>query len=81
MAEKVNLCLEVHEALVFFEWLSILDDNGLKIDDAEQQVIWHLTGQLESELTEVFSEDYHTLVSRAKKQVLEGNGGPHSTGS
>ena len=48
----MKLELTSDEALVFFEWLSRLDErDALPVEDpAEEQVLWRLHGQLEKTL-------------------------------
>jgi hypothetical protein len=56
---------------VLFEWLASLDETAkVPLDEAEQRVIWHLEGQLESLLPEVVAADYHEKVRIAKNAVL-----------
>ena len=71
-SEPVQIRLSQSEALVLFEWLAKLDENGgdSTTDEAEQQVLWNVEGQLESILTEVIAEDYRERVTDAKKTIL-----------
>jgi len=67
----VKLELNQDEALVFFEWLSRLDEKDAFPceDPAEQQVLWSLHGQLEKSMTEPFSANYRELVEQARLRV------------
>ena len=67
----VSLVLKHEEALVFFEWLGLLEeraDSGL-CDEAEQKVIWKIEGELEKQLPDVVMEDYKQRVSAAKSRI------------
>jgi hypothetical protein len=69
--DSIQVTLARHEALVLFEWLASLDEkSGVPLDEAEQKVVWHLEGQLETLLTEVVAADYKDRVLIAKKAVL-----------
>jgi hypothetical protein len=59
------------EALVFFEWLSRLDEqDAFPCEDAaEQQVLWSLHGQLEKVMVEPFRENYRELVEQARLRI------------
>ena len=74
-SKPVQIQLNNDEALVLFEWLAKLDEKGgdTAIDQAEQQVLWKLEGQLESILNEVISVDYLQRVTEAKKIILGDN--------
>ena len=60
----MKLGLTQDEALVFFEWLSRVDEQDAfpVEDEAEQLVLWLLHGQLEKALVEPFRSDYRDLV-------------------
>jgi len=61
------------QALVFFEWLSRLDDaEELRAQhEAEERVIWLLLGQLECALVEPFLPDHKNLLEQARTRVLQ----------
>jgi hypothetical protein len=67
----MNLELSQDEALVFFEWLSRLDEQDAFPceDPAEQQVLWSLQKQLEKVLAEPFRANYRELVEQARARV------------
>ena len=67
----MKLELNQDEALVFFEWLSRLDEKDAFPceDPAEQQVLWSLHGQLEKTMTEPFGANYRELVEQARLRV------------
>lgn len=67
----MKLELNQDEALVFFEWLSRLDEKDAFPceDPAEQQVLWSLHGQLEKTMAEPFRADYRELVEQARLRV------------
>ena len=71
-SKPVQIQLNKNEALVLFEWLARLDEreSEIAIDQAEQQVLWKLEGQLESILNEVVSMDYLRRVAEAKSSIL-----------
>ncbi len=65
------LILSHDEALVFFEWLSSLEErvDSTIYDEAEQNVVWKIEGQLEKGLPDVVMEDYRERVTAAKLRV------------
>ncbi len=67
----MKLELTGDEALVFFEWLSRLDEQEAFPceDPAEQQVLWALHGQLEKIMAEPFRANYLELVTEARARV------------
>ncbi len=67
----MKLDLNEDEALVFFEWLSRLDERDvLEYEDpAEREVLWILHGQLEKVLSQPFRPNYRELVVHARSQV------------
>jgi len=69
--DDVTLTLTPAEALVLFELLARLDTSGLFAfeDDAEQKVLWRISGQLETVLIEPLAPDYRELLDRARKVV------------
>lgn len=70
--DQVTLKLSRQEALVLFDWLA--ERNGREklhsYDDAQQQVLWTIEGQLEKTLTEVLAPDYKDILTRAKQALL-----------
>ncbi len=70
--DTVQITLPRWEALVLFEWLASIDpvDGRMPVDAAEQKVLWHVEGQLESALPEVVAPAYHELIAAAKQKVL-----------
>jgi len=70
--DSVEILLSQSEALVLFEWLAKRgdQDDELSADQAEQQVLWKMEGQLESTLDVIFAPDYLERVSAAKKAIL-----------
>lgn len=55
------------EALVLFELLHRLEDEGSPTEDpAEQTALWRLAGALERTLVEPFEPDYRETLERAR---------------
>lgn len=67
----MDLELTQDQALVFFEWLSRLEEGLPSEHEAERQVLWTLQAQLERALTEPFHPDYKSLVERARSRVVQ----------
>jgi hypothetical protein len=67
----VLLRLTRAEALVLFEWLARVDAAGnLPVEDpSEEQVLWRLEGQLESNLIEPLGPNYKDAVEAARREV------------
>lgn len=67
----MKLELTEDQALVFFEWLARVDEQGaFPIEDpAEEQVLWRLHAQLEKALSGPFKADYRELVAQARARV------------
>lgn len=67
----MRLELTDDEALVLFEWLARLDEqNAFPVEDeAEQQVLWSLHGQLEKSLSQPFRSNYRELVADARARI------------
>lgn len=67
----MKLELTDDQALVLFEWISRLDEQGsFPVEDAaEEQVLWRLQGQLEKALTQPFQSNYRDLVEQARERV------------
>lgn len=73
---QVALRLTRAEALVLFEWLARGDSVAARscVDQAEQQVLWLLEGQLEKALTEPLQPNYRELLEEARRTVREAHG-------
>lgn len=69
--DEVTLALNRDEALVFFEWLSSLQERAdfSVYDESEQKVIWKIEGQLEKMLPDIVLKDYKERVSAAKLRI------------
>lgn len=67
----MKLELTQDEALVFFEWLSRLDEQDAFPcgHPAEQQVLWSLHAQLEKIMGEPFRANYLELVAQARARI------------
>ncbi|MBA3391693.1 MAG: hypothetical protein H0T89_03565 [Deltaproteobacteria bacterium] len=67
----MTLELTDDQALVLFEWLARLDERDAFPceDEAEEQVLWLLHGQLEKVLAEPFRANYRELVEMARIRV------------
>lgn len=67
----MKLELTDDQALVFFEWLSRVDEfnSAPREHESERQVLWALHGQLEKALTEPFRPDYKDLVKQARARI------------
>jgi hypothetical protein len=67
----MKLELTDDQALVFFEWLSRLDESDAVPceHEAERQVLWALHGKLEKALTEPFRPDYRALLQKARSRI------------
>jgi hypothetical protein len=70
---SVYIRLSHAEALVLFEWLARTEAaKSMPIEDpAEEQVLWRIEGQLESELTEPLGPNYKEAVEAARKAIRE----------
>jgi hypothetical protein len=71
--DEVIVKLSQAEAMVLFELLARNDDdNAIAImDQAERTVLWRLEGQLEKQVTELFSPDYLDHLAEAKISLVE----------
>jgi hypothetical protein len=69
--DDISLLLKHEEALVLFEWLTLLDDNGDSdlCDEAQQKVLWKVEGLLEKLLPDVVMEDYKERTEEGKRQA------------
>jgi hypothetical protein len=66
----VHLLLSKAEALVLFEWLHRVEDDGLGIiHKAERRVLWDVSALLERILVEPLDVDYHALIDQARAEV------------
>lgn len=65
---RISLDLTQDQALVFFDWLTRESESGgLTVSDqAEQDVLWVLEGQLEKSLVEPLKSDYEAMVQAAR---------------
>jgi hypothetical protein len=74
--ERLHLELTRAEALVLFEWLVRLDSaEAFPIEDqAEQNVLWSLDGQLEKAPTEPLASNYRELLEESRRKVLASSG-------
>ena len=67
---KIELTKE--EALVLSDWLYRNSKKSEYFDDtAEQYVLWHIASQLDKELAEPFSEEYLSILSKAREMIKE----------
>ncbi len=69
--DPVVLRLSKSEALVFFEWLAVLESSPLHPFNhpAEELVLWRIVGRLESALVEPFAPNYKELLDSARDRV------------
>jgi len=74
---SVLIKLNQDQALVLFEWLSVLDEVGVfpVKHRAEEFVFWSIHGQLESNLSVQFRSDYLELLAAARERVLDAKAG------
>jgi hypothetical protein len=66
---NLNLTLKKDESLVLFEFLTRFNETEHKDifeDDAEQQILWTIEGQLEKQLVEPFLPNYKSLIEKAR---------------
>lgn len=74
METKVNIEVTKDEALVFFDFLSRLNEKepvDLFEDQAEQKVLWIIEGLLEKELVEPFKPDYKEIIRQARDRLRD----------
>lgn len=73
MSKSNQIELSNDEALILFERLAQLDDQGAfpVKDHAEELVFWKIQSQLEKSLVEPLKPDYRKLVLEAKARVTE----------
>lgn len=86
--KSIAIELTNKEALVLFEFLRRLDDEGNYsfADQAEERVLWTIEGILEKQLVEILSPEYNRLLKEAREQVRDSERGtpcnsPSSTAS
>jgi hypothetical protein len=72
----VNLQLSLDAALVLFEWIHRVEEEGrfkqVVHESAEVVALWAMSGVLEKALAEPFDPNYKKLVQAASKRLLEG---------
>lgn len=71
--KEVLLSLSPDEALVFFDWLSRMNE-GEELSfahQAEQRVLWDIECDLESTLAGPFPSDYAQLLDAARERVAD----------
>ncbi len=76
MSDKLHLELTRPQALVLYEWLATLDEEGrgsATADSPEQRVLWILEGQLEKRLPAVLAADYGDQLESARRAVHQGD--------
>ncbi len=73
LPEKIVVEFTRKEALVLFEFLRRCDDEEKYAfaDQAEQRVLWDLECTLESQLVEVFSDNYTELLRTAWAEIRD----------
>jgi len=71
--ESIQIELSEDEALVFFDWLSRVNENEeFRFEhQAEQRVLWDIECILESKLTEPLQPDYRKLLEAARERVAD----------
>lgn len=72
--DTVVVRLSYDEALVLFEWLSVMgerDSCGFA-HPAEEMVLWKIEGLLERSLLALLQPDYDALLQQARERVAGG---------
>ena len=71
--KNISFELSRDEALVFFEWLSTLEElhSTVYCDPAEERIVWKLEGILERALVEPFDPNYHEIIAQAQRRVSD----------
>jgi hypothetical protein len=71
MQDQVVLKLSKPEALVFFEWLANIEPMSETIcqHHSEEKVLWKIQGQLESNLSDLFADNYADVLEEARRSV------------
>lgn len=70
----LSIELPKNEALVFFEFLTRLNQNILPEifeDQAEQRVLWNIEAILEKKLVEPFNRDYQQILEQAREAIRD----------
>lgn len=70
--KSVTLTLSGDEALVLFDWLARTADARAPapfVDHAEERVLWHVEGVLQSSLVAILRPDYEFLLQAARRAV------------
>jgi hypothetical protein len=73
----VAIRLSKEEALVLFEWIHRTEDQDPAlellslVDQAEQRVLWDLSGSLETVLVEPFMPEYAEIIESARGQLRD----------
>jgi len=72
----VDLQLSRDEALVLFEWIHRVEEDGrfrqVVHESAEVVALWKLSGALEKALAEPFDPNFRDLVRAASERLLKG---------
>ena len=71
--EQITLKLTNDQALVFFDFLTRLNENTyctIFQSEAEQKVIWNMQTQLEKTLAEPLMENYEELLKIARNHLI-----------
>jgi hypothetical protein len=72
----LNLELTKNEALVFYEFLSRINESDRKElfeHQAEEKILWDLESILEKQLNETFRTDYNEIIEKARIQIIMEN--------
>jgi hypothetical protein len=85
LEEKITIQLTKGELLVIFDFLArsyvswrekgVHEEHTFTLnppDDGERTILWHLEGEIERSLPEVFWPEYRTLVETAKERAIAG---------
>ncbi|MCH9626169.1 MAG: hypothetical protein S4CHLAM123_13620 [Chlamydiales bacterium] len=71
---RIYLSLSNDEALVFFDWLSRLNEcenAALFQDQAEERILFDLEALLEKTVTIIFENDYGNQLLRAREHIRD----------
>jgi len=73
MQDEVSLVLTKNEALVLFEFLSRYSESDRLdiVDQAEQRVLWNLTGYLEKILAEPFLSEWSDILEKSQGMLRD----------
>ncbi|MBA4242157.1 MAG: hypothetical protein C0448_15640 [Sphingobacteriaceae bacterium] len=72
MDKNIKIELTKDEAIVLFDFLSrfnAIENNNVFEDQAEQQTLWSIEGQLEKTLTEPLTPNYSDIVKQARDKI------------